>query len=230
MKKTTIQHFLGRTNIDIDIRTIRKEGLNMEEIITINEQQYKLSFPQSLTPEQRSKAIERLKILYVPKGCIIMRESSTTQQMSLQQLLGNLMVLTSSCPGGTKQEGGTISLNAAPMGGIAPYTVMYYKKIGTTAPVQIGTTATGVSEATNSTTPSTTTQTYTILNDDVMNSTGDATPNPAASPYVSTALASGYLRIITKITDSCPTVSQSNIEFCDISLSCAAPTCNLIIT
>lgn len=210
--------------------TARKEWSDMEEIITINEQQYKLLYYQPLTSGQRSKIIEQLKILYVPKGCIRMRESLIIRQMSSQQIYGNLMVLTSSCPGGTKQKGGTISLNAAPMGGIAPYTVMYYKKIGTAAPTQIGTTATGVSEATNSTTPSTTTQTYTILNDDVKNSTGDVTSNPAASPYVSTALASGYLRIITQITDSCPTGSQSSIEFCDISLSCVSPTCNLIIT
>lgn len=202
----------------------------MEEIITINDRQYKLFSNQLLTFEQRSKAIEQLKILYGSKGCFKMRESFSMQQMSSQQIFGNLMILTSSCPGGTKQKGGTISLNAAPMGGIAPYTVIYYKKIGTSSPVQIGTTATGVSEAANSTTPSTTTQTYTILNDDVKNSVGDAIPNPAASPYVSTALASGYLRIITQITDSCPTGSQSSIEFCDISLSCAAPTCNLIIT
>ncbi len=202
----------------------------MEEIITVNDQQYKLFSNQLLTSEHISKAIEQLKILYGPRGCVKMRESFSIQQMSLQQIFGNLMILTSSCPGGTKQKGGTISLNAAPMGGIAPYTVMYYKKIGTTAPVQIGTTATGISEATNSTTPSTTTQTYTILNDDIKNSTGDATPNPGASPYVSTALASGYLRIITQITDSCPTGAQSSIEFCDVSLSCAAPTCNLIIT
>ena len=208
---------------------IRKEETSMEETVTINEQQYKLSYYQPLTPEQRSKAIEQLKILYVPKGCIIMRESSPMQQMSSQQIYGNLMILTSSCPGGTKQKGGTISLNAAPMGGIAPYTVMYYKKIGTAAPTQIGTTATGVSEATNSTTPSTTTQTYTILNDDVKNSTGDPTPAPGSPPYVSTALVSGHLRIITQITDSCPTGSQSSIEFCDVSLSCASPACNLII-
>ena len=202
----------------------------MEETIIINDQQYKLFADHLLTSEQRSKAIGQLKILYAPKGCIKMRESFSMQQMSSQQIFGNLMILTSSCPGGTKQKGGTISLDAAPIGGIAPYTVMYYKKIGTSAPVQIGTTATGVSEATNSTTPSTTTQTYTILNDDVKNSTGDATPNPAALPYVSTALASGYLRIITQITDSCPTGSQISIEFCDVSLSCAAPSCNLIIT
>lgn len=202
----------------------------MEEIIAINNQQYKLFSNQPLTSEHISKAIEQLKILYVPRGCVRMRESFSIQQMSSQQIFGNLMILTSSCPGGTKQKGGTISLNAAPMGGIAPYTVMYYKKIGTSSPVQIGTTATGVSEATNSTTPSTTTQTYTILNDDVKNSTGDVTPNPAASPYVSATLSSGYLRIITQITDSCPTGSQNSIEFCDVSLSCAAPTCNLIIT
>ena len=120
--------------------------------------------------------------------------------------------------------GQTININAAPIGGMAPYTVSFYKKLNTSAPAQIGTTQIGILEAVNSTTPSTTTVPYTINNADVTAATGD--------PGVTPPLLEGYIRIITNITDSCPVASggpKTCSEFCDINITCISPTCNIII-
>lgn len=120
--------------------------------------------------------------------------------------------------------GQTINVNAAPIGGIAPYAVSFYKKLNTSPQIQIGTTQIGVSEATGSTTPSTTTVPYTITDGDATSVTGD--------PGVTPPLAPGYIRIITNITDSCPTASggpKTCSESCDINIMCVAPTCNIIV-
>jgi hypothetical protein len=131
--------------------------------------------------------------------------------------------LAASCVSSTA-VGQTINVNAAPMGGIAPYTVSFYKKLNTSPQTQIGTTQIGVPEATGSTTPSTSTTPYTITNDDATSVTGD----PGAIPQ----LAPGYIRIITSITDSCPAASggpKIRSESCDINITCAEPTCNIIV-
>ena len=120
--------------------------------------------------------------------------------------------------------GQTININAAPIGGMAPYTVSFYKKLDTSAPIQIGTTQTGVLEATNSTTPSTTTVPYTITNADVTAAIGD----PGTTP----PLLAGYIRIITNITDSCPLASggpKTCSESCDVNITCISPECNIIV-
>jgi hypothetical protein len=120
--------------------------------------------------------------------------------------------------------GQTINVNAAPMGGIAPYTVSFYKKLNTSSQTQIGTTQAGIPEATGPTIPSTSTTPYTITNDDAISVTGD----PGATP----PLAPGYIRIITSIIDSCPTASggpKTCSESCDINITCAEPTCNIIV-
>lgn len=120
--------------------------------------------------------------------------------------------------------GDTININAAPMEGMAPYTVSFYKKLNTSTPVQIGTTQTGISNAINSTTPSTITQPYTITYTDIEIATGDSGEIPILAP--------GYIRIIVNITDSCPVASGGPkicSELCDIGIKCLDPICNIIV-
>ena len=138
-------------------------------------------------------------------------------------VLKNIQSLAPSCLSSIS-VGQTININAAPMEGIAPYTVSFYKKLDTSAPVQIGTTQTGILEATSSTTPSTITQPYTITDVDVSLATGDSGATPLLLP--------GYIRTIVNITDSCPIASggpKTCSELCDINITCIDPTCNFII-
>lgn len=138
-------------------------------------------------------------------------------------VLKDIQSLSSSCIS-SMLVGQTININAAPMEGIAPYTVSFYKKSDTSAPVQIGTTQTGISEAINYTIPSTITQPYTTTDDDVTSATGDSGAIPPLVP--------GYIRIIVNITDSCPVVlggPKTCSELCDINIICISPTCNIIV-
>lgn len=141
----------------------------------------------------------------------------------LKDIKSDIKSLVSSCLSSIS-VGQTININAAPMEGIAPYTVSFYKKLDTSAPVQIGTTQTGISEAINSTTPSTITQPYTITDIDVALATGDSGTVPILVP--------GYIRIVVNITDSCPIASggpKTCLELCDISITCVEPICNIIV-
>jgi hypothetical protein len=138
-------------------------------------------------------------------------------------ILKDIQSLVSSCISSIS-IGQTININAAPMEGIAPYTVSFYKKLDISAPVQIGAAQTGVPEAINSTTPSTITQPYTITGADVTAATGDSGVTPLLLP--------GYIRIVVNITDSCPIASGGPkicSELCDINILCAEPTCNIIV-
>ena len=189
----------------------------MEEIITIDERQYQLSYDQPITPEHKLYVIEEIRKASECKTC------GSVQKISLGEgtiQATSIISLTPTCPGGSKIVGNTITLNAGPTGGIAPYTVTFYKKINTGAQTQIGQ-ATGVAEGGPITAP----PTYVVLSSDVTGATGDA----GASPI----LAAGKIRIITTATDSCPAGiggPATNTEICDISLACATPIANANIS
>lgn len=132
--------------------------------------------------------------------------------------------LLPSCTSSPVSIGQTINVNAAPIGGIVPYTVSFYKKLNTSDKVQIGTTQTNVQDATSSTVPSTNTVPYVITNEDRTGATGDTGATPPLPP--------GYIRIITEITDSCPISSggpKTCTEHCDVIISCISQTCNIIV-
>jgi hypothetical protein len=141
----------------------------------------------------------------------------------LKDIKSDIKPLASSCLSSIS-AGQTININAAPMEGMAPYTVSFYKKLNTSDPVIIGTTQTGILEATNSMTPSTIAQPYTITYADIAVATGDSITFPILMP--------GYIRIIVNITDSCPIASggpKTCSELCDINITCMEPICNIII-
>jgi hypothetical protein len=152
------------------------------------------------------------------------RDMSTEQLIDAYRQGYAIKDLEPLCTSSPVSVGQTINVNAAPMGGIVPYTVKFYKKLNTSDKVQIGTIQTNVPEATSSTIPSTTTSPYIVTNGDRIGATGD----PGATP----PLPPGYIRIITEITDSC-TVSSGGpkicTEYCDVIITCVSQTCNIIV-
>ena len=204
----------------------------MEEYVIVDAIKYKLSYSYPLTLEQRNDTIEQIRKLYGRDKYTSIHENSLmllATEFPMQKLSSTMHILAPSCAAGSKQKGGTISLNAAPMGGISPYTVTYYKKIGINAPLSIGS-QNLVPEATDPALPTTIATHYITTNDDIRYATGDPTPNPTQSPYVSTPLAGGKIRLIIQTIDSCPTGGQTCIEYCDIQLVCEAPVCNFVTT
>jgi hypothetical protein len=189
----------------------------LEEIITVGGIQYQLSYDQPITSNQKLYAMEEIGRISGCNTCIPAQntylEKNVTQATSI-------ISLAPTCPVGSKTKGSTIILDAGPTGGIAPYTVTFYKKIDTGAQVQIGQT-TGVPEGGPISSP----PTYVVLGSDVTGATGDG----GASPV----LAANKIRIITVATDSCPAGSGGpaiNTELCDVSLACTTITCNANIS
>lgn len=102
----------------------------LEEIITIAGRQYKLMTDYPLTDEQRQRVIADIAR---QTGC----STCGTKSLDIQTL--------ATCNVTSKVVGQTISLSAQPHGGVAPYTVKFYKGL-TEGATQIGTTTTGVTE------------------------------------------------------------------------------------
>ncbi len=193
----------------------------MEETVTISGIQYLLSYDQPITPEQRLYLMEEIR---KTSGCCACGQSETISLYQDEDLspitVSSIISLAPTCPAGSKTKGATITLNAAPSGGIAPYTVTFYKKIDAGAQSQI-TQVTGVPEGGPVTGP----PTYVVLGTDVTGATGDGGATPP--------LAANKIRIITTATDSCPAGSggpATSTEICDVTLSCGTITCNATIS
>ncbi len=175
----------------------------MEEMITVDGRQFKLSYDRPLTAEQRTQTIAQIR---QQTGC-----GGGCGQKVMSAGFGNegmIFAMTPTCTRTTYSSGDTITMAAAPNGGIGPYTVtFYYDKGG--GPVQVGSTQTSVTEAT------TASQTLTI------------TDAIAAGASYSGA---GTIQLKVAISDSCPTGAQTCAETCTIGAVCVAPTCNFVVT
>lgn len=200
----------------------------MEEIVTIDGKPYRLTYDQPLTIEQRTQAIENIKKQTECGSC----GQKANQEMSMgRSARGNIYSLVPKCnPTAPIQGGSTITMNAAPTTGTAPYAVSFYKQIGCTI-TPIGTTQTGVNESPDGTAVTTTDQPYTITDADIVGAgPGCTTLQTVAGTDTVPVLATNTLRFITRIVDSCPTGALSCVEYCDLAIVCPTPTCNFIVT
>ncbi len=198
----------------------------MEEIITLDGRQFKLTTDRPLTALERAQTIAEIR---KQTGC-----SSCNQPRTMSSEYG-IYSMTPTCTASTKASGQTITLAAAPDGGVGPYTVRFWRKAGGTGGTYslVGTTKNSVTEAT------TVTESITLNDFDISSATGDTT---AGAPTVNTAgtisdpfggtaaLANGKIRVATTTTDLCPTGIQTCVEYCDVNLACVAPTCNFVVS
>lgn len=210
----------------------------MEEIITIDGRQFRLTTDRPLTAEQKAQTIAEIR---KQTGCNTC--GPRTLNMGNDWQYGGIYSAnvpsagTASCPVG-KGSGSTVTLTASPNGGIGPYKVAFwYATNGTLATItQVGATTTGHPEA------SPYTQSWVITDANVAAATGNAT---AAAPTdvtvatmqpilggATTALAVGSIRVYSCAVDSCPTAGGPGtcVQYCDIAITCVAPTCNFVVT
>lgn len=106
----------------------------MEEIITLDGRQFKLTTDRPLTAYEKAQAIDDIAS---QTGCSTCGQSSGQSSLSN----GRIESLAPTCNATAKVVGQTVMLTAQPHGGVAPYTIKFYK--GAT---QIGTTVTGIAE------------------------------------------------------------------------------------
>jgi hypothetical protein len=113
------------------------------------------------------------------------------------------------CPTFPKYSGDTITIQATPKDGVAPYHVEFRKGVGTIPgndPLGRPYTVDGATEDV------TLTRTYVLTDADIASAVG------------------GQIQFSVYIYDSCPTGALSCTEMCLINIGCLAPVCNFAVT
>jgi len=194
----------------------------MEEIITLDGRQFKLTVDRPLTATERAQVLADIR---KQTGC------GTCGPRPLSMGYGGIQSLAA-CATGPKTAGQTITLAAAPNGGTFPYTVRFWRKSAPGGYTTVGTQTPGTEGATVSTS-------FVVTDADVTGAVGDATASvPTTGPTGAVSDTEGggatlsalAIRVAATTTDSCPTSAQSCIEWCDVSLTCPAPTCNFVVS
>ena len=181
----------------------------MEEIITLDGKQFKLTTDRPLTTLEREQTISEIK---KQTGC-----SSCHQPKSLSGF-GGIQSLPGTCPTG-KTGGDSLTMVATAISGIAPYTAKFYKDVTGTllAPnrIQIGDTS-ALSSISIAADGGTATDTYTLTDLDVSSANFDAT--------------AGHIQLVSTVTDSCPTGGLTCEQTCVMTVACNAPTCSFVVS
>lgn len=197
----------------------------MEEIITIDGRQFRLSYDTPLTAEQREQTIAQIR---QQSGC----GSCGPRTLDPNWGYGGIRSMAPTCVTAAKSSGDIVTLAATPSGAIGPYHIRFFRKSAPGAYTELGSVRT-IAEL------SSTSTTITLTDVDFTGAVGDTsagTPTTGATGAItdpentSSVLAAGKIRVATTTYDSCPTGAQSCIEFCDVSLTCVAPTCNFVVT
>lgn len=219
----------------------------MDEYINIDNMMYKLSFADSLTPEQRNQqrdlAIQQVRNANrsTQTGCASCpprvlgpnsMQQNDWQYGGIQSLVTNIGSVT--CPTG-KGSGSTVTLAASPNGGVEPYTVRFWRMITTTVQ-PVGGTASGITEG------GSTSVSYVLSDADVAAATGNSAAlapsdvdNTTGAPVLggaTTAILAGTIRHFTTVVDSCSGTGAPGkcVQWCDLALVCVAPVCNFVVT
>lgn len=200
----------------------------MEETITLDGRQFKLSYDRPLTAEQRAQTIAQIR---QQTGC----GGGCGQPKTLSDWgyggFGSIQAMAT-CATGTKASGETITLTSTPAGAIGPYYVRFWRKSAPGAFTELGSLRT-VTEG------NTTSTGITLADTDFTGAVGDTTagtPTTGANGAITdpedtgAALSAGKIRVATTVYDSCPTGAQSCVEYCDVNLACIAPTCNFVVS
>ena len=195
----------------------------MEEILTIDGRQFKLSTDRPLTATEKAQTIAQIRQQTGCGSCGPAR-TMTAGFANIQSML--------TCFGGTKSSGDSVTLTATPAGAVGPYYVRFWRKSAPGAYTELGTVRTVTETGSTSTT-------ITLGDADLTGAVGDTTagtPTTGATGTItdpensSSTFGAGILRVATTTYDSCPTGAMSCVEKCDVSLACVAPTCNFVVT
>lgn len=199
----------------------------MEEIITLDGMQFKLSTDRPLTALERAQTIAEIR---KQTGC-----STCHQPRTMSAGFGDIYGLSDSCSTATKASGQTITLQAAPNSAVAPYHVRFWRKPtsgGTMSWQEVGTVRTVTVDG------GTTSDSFTLYDLDVASALGDSTAGVLTSSTsgaisettAAFTLSVGKIRVATTVFDSCPVTPMTCVTSCDVNLACVAPTCNFTVT
>lgn len=182
----------------------------MEEIITVDGRQFKLTTDRPLTVQEKTQTIAEIR---KQTGC----GTCGTKAVQPNTMNSQIKSMAGTCPVVPKTGGDTLNLSATAVSGVQPYNAKFYKDVtGTIAVpnrVQIGIPA-GVAIATDG---GTALDTYVLTDLDASSANFGG--------------IAGDIQLIAVITDSCPSPGpQSCEQTCILSITCATPICNFTVT
>ena len=193
----------------------------MEEIITVDGNQFKLSTDRPLTTIEKAQTIEQIR---KQTGC-----GTCGQPRTMSAGFSDIYSMTPTCVSSTKSSGDFVTLAATPSGAIGPYHVRFWRKSAPGAYTEIWSVQTIAEFSSTSTS-------FQLTDADFTGAIGDstaATPTTGATgaitdPETGSGFTAGKIRVATTTYDSCPTGAQSCVEYCDVNLACVAPICNFV--
>jgi hypothetical protein len=204
----------------------------MEEIITLDGKQFKLTTDRPLTALERQQTMAQIR---AQTGCSSCRQPKTLSTGGVYSLpFGNDGTGTNSIVG-NKGSGSTINLSATPSGGVAPYDVRFWYSLDGTAITPVGTPHLTAPE------DIAVTDSYVLLDSDIAGAQGGAGTAPTDVDTTTgvitlggdaAALAAGSIRFYTSIVDSCAGAGGRGTcaQYVDVITTCVAPTCGFIVT
>ena len=209
----------------------------MEEIITVDGKQFKLSTDRPLTAIEKAQTIDQIR---KQTGCGTCGKPGVAS-MGNDWQYGGVMPLAgpATCTKTTASStiGDVVTLAATPNLGTAPYTVKFLGQFGA-GPVALvaGTAPYGLS-GTNPQSglidgQTTSGVTYQITDAQIVASAGGP---PIAGNVDGSGIgvpvgAANTVRFLVHTSDSCPTGPLHCLDYCDLGIVCVAPTCSFVVT
>lgn len=209
----------------------------MEEIVTVDGRQFKLSVDRPLNATERAQVLTEIR----KQSCGTCHQPRTlsTGFGGIHSLIFQGDVTGAAYGAGPKSSGDTVTLKAQPLGGVGPYDVRFWRSNTGESPI-----TTGIANAfyLGSTEGTTVTATYPIVDADIAAADGNTlAQEPSAVDTTSGAitlggtvsgLTAGSIRFYTSIVDSCAGAAGPGVcaQYVDVTLTCVAPTCNFVVT
>jgi hypothetical protein len=208
----------------------------MEEIITLDGRQFKLTVDRPLNATERAQVLTEIR---KQTGCGTCNQPRTLSTGGVYSLpFGNDGAGTYSGTG-SKGSGSTMTLKATPNGGVGPYDVRFWRSNDGATIINDGIVTPAYMASAEGTTVSTT---YQIVDADVAAATGNTAATSPTTVAVDTGvitlggaaatLSTGSIRFYTSVVDSCKgSAGQGTCaQYVDVALACIAPTCSFVVT
>lgn len=205
----------------------------MEEIITLDGKQFKLTTDRPLTALERQQTIAQIR---TQTGCSSCRQPKTLSTGGVYSLPFGNDGPGAINPVGPKQSGDAVNLQATPDGGVGPYAVRFWKALDGATIIQVDTDHLIAPEGIP------VTGLYTLLDSDIAAATGNTDAKAPTDVDTGTgmitlggapaSLAPASIRFYTSVVDSCAGAGGRGTcaQYIDVTTTCVAPTCSFVVT
>lgn len=209
----------------------------MEEIVTVDGKQFKLTIDRPLTATERANVISDIRKQSGCSTCGTRTTKTMAGKAGIATLLEECVKTTIS-----SDPADLATLEAYPNDGTAPYIVTFLGQFGA-APVILAAPQLDGSNPQTVLTDGTSTVpvSYRVSDAQIVASAGGppAVAGPLDEPPGAGVNGSGIpipageintVRFIVHTSDSCPTGILHCVEFCNLGIICPTPTCNFIVS